>query len=67
LDIGTKEGPRIVHDVEQFRDVLLRKGWREAQDLHYERVEGGEHNEAAWSQRIGRVLEFLYPSAKTKV
>jgi predicted alpha/beta superfamily hydrolase len=61
LDIGTKEGPRIVPDVEQFRDILLRKGWREGEDLHYERVEGGEHNELAWSQRIGRVLQFLYP------
>jgi len=67
LDIGTREGPRIVPDVEQFRDVLLQKGWREGQNLHYERVEGGEHNEAAWAQRIGRVLEFLYPTAGTKV
>jgi predicted alpha/beta superfamily hydrolase len=62
LDIGTREGPKIVPEVEQFRDVLLKKGWREGADLHYERVEGGEHNEAAWSQRIGRVLEFLYPA-----
>jgi predicted alpha/beta superfamily hydrolase len=67
LDIGTREGSRIVPDVEQFRDALLKKGWRAGRDLHYERVEGGEHNEAAWSQRIGRVLEFLYPSAGTKV
>ena len=62
LDIGTKEGPRIVPDVEQFRDILLQKGWREGEDLHYERVEGAEHNELAWSQRIGRVLQFLYPA-----
>jgi predicted alpha/beta superfamily hydrolase len=61
LDIGTREGPKIVPDVELFRDVLVKRGWRENQDLHYERVEGGEHNEAAWSQRIGRVLAFLYP------
>jgi len=66
LDIGTKEGPRIVQDVEQFRDVLLNKGWRENQGLHYERVEGGEHSETAWSQRIGRVLEFLYPATRPK-
>ncbi len=67
LDIGTKEGPRIVPDVEQFRDVLVKKGWRQGEDLHYERVEGGEHNELAWSQRIGRVLEFLYPAPEIKV
>ncbi len=67
LDIGTKEGPRIVPDVEQFRDVLLKKGWRLGEDLHYERVEGGEHNEAAWARRVGRVLQFLYPAAGTTV
>src|SRR5438046_10736620 len=63
LDIGTREGPRIVQDVEQFRDVLLEKGWRREHDLHYERVEGGEHNEASWAQRVRPFLQFLYPAA----
>jgi predicted alpha/beta superfamily hydrolase len=67
LDIGTREGPKIVTDVEQFRDILLKKGWREGEDLHYARVEGAEHNEAAWSQRVGPFLQFLYPAAATKV
>lgn len=62
LDIGTREGPRIVRDVEQFRDVLLQRGWRLESDLHYERVEGAEHNEAAWAQRVGPFLRFLYPA-----
>ena len=66
LDIGTREGPKIVPDVEQFRDLLLKKGWREGQDLHYERVEGAEHNEAAWSQRVGPFLQFLYPAITPK-
>jgi predicted alpha/beta superfamily hydrolase len=61
LDIGTREGPRIVQDVEQFRDVLLRNGWQLERDLHYERVEGAEHNEGAWAQRVGPFLRFLYP------
>jgi predicted alpha/beta superfamily hydrolase len=62
LDIGTREGPRIVEDVERFRDVLLAKGWRYDRDLHYERVEGAEHNEAAWAARVGPFLRFLYPA-----
>lgn len=62
LDIGTREGPRIVQDVEQFRDVLLKKGWQLDRDLHYQRIEGGEHNEAAWAQRVGPFLQFLYPA-----
>jgi enterochelin esterase-like enzyme len=67
LDVGTKEGPRVVQDVEQFRDVLLKKGWRLGEDLHYERVEGAEHNEAAWAKRVGPFLQFLYPAAETTV
>ncbi len=66
LDIGTREGLKIVPDVEQFRDLLLKKGWRENQDLHYERVEGAEHNEAAWSQRVGPFLQFLYPATDVR-
>jgi len=62
LDIGTREGPRIVQDVEKFRDVLLQKGWSLESDLHYERVEGAEHNETAWAQRVGPFLRFLYPA-----
>jgi predicted alpha/beta superfamily hydrolase len=67
LDIGTREGPRIVQDVERFRDVLLQKGWRLEQDLHYERIEGAEHNEAAWARRVGPFLQFLYPGARAAV
>jgi predicted alpha/beta superfamily hydrolase len=67
LDIGTREGPRIVDDVERFRDVLIHKGWRLDGDLHYRRVEGAEHNEAAWAQRVGPFLEFLFPTRKTHI
>ena len=62
LDIGTREGPRIVDDVERFRDVLLKKGWQAERNLHYQRVEGAEHNEAAWAQRVGPFLQFLFPA-----
>ena len=67
LDIGKKEGPRIVGDVEQFRDVLLEKGWQLGKDLHYERIEGGEHNEAAWARRVEPFLQFLYPAKQREV
>lgn len=62
LDTGTREGPRTVDDVERFRDVLLKKGWQLERDLHYERVEGAEHNEAAWAQRVRPFLQFLFPA-----
>jgi predicted alpha/beta superfamily hydrolase len=62
LDVGTREGPRTVDDAERLRDVLLSKGWQLDQNLHYERVEGAEHNEAAWAQRVGPFLQFLFPA-----
>jgi predicted alpha/beta superfamily hydrolase len=62
LDIGTREGPRIVDDVEMLRDALMQKGWRLGDNLHYQRVEGAEHNEAAWAQRVQPFLEFLFPA-----
>ncbi len=62
VDIGTREGPRIVDDVERFRDILIGKGWQLDQNLHYERVEGAEHNEAAWALRVGPFLRFLFPA-----
>lgn len=62
LDIGTREGPRMVEDVERYRDVLLSRGWQYERDLHYESVEGAEHNEQAWSQRVAPFLRFLYPA-----
>jgi len=67
LDIGTRESPRIVQEVEKFRDVLLEKGWQLERDLHYERVEGAEHNEAAWAKRVGPFLQFLYPAREAAV
>lgn len=67
LDVGTKEGARTVPDVEQFRDLLLKKRWRLNSDLYYQRVEGAEHNEAAWAQRVGPFLQFLFPAAEAKV
>lgn len=66
LDIGTKEGPRIVDDVERFRDILIGKGWQLDRSLHYQRVEGAEHNEAAWAQRVGPFLQFLFPTRSTQ-
>ena len=67
LDIGTREGPRIVPQVERFRDVLLLKGWKLGNDLHFERVEGAEHNELAWAQRVGPFLRFLFPARPAAV
>ena len=63
LDIGTREGPRIVEDVERYRDILLQRGWQYERDLHYERIAGGTHNEVSWAKRVRPMLRFLFPAA----
>ena len=67
LDIGTKESTRAVPDTRALRDQLIRKGWQLGKDLYYHRVEGAEHNEGAWAQRVGPFLQFLYPAAESTV
>lgn len=67
LDAGTKEGGRNVENVEKLRDLLFQKGWQEGRDLHFEIIPGAEHNEAAWAQRVGPFLQFLFPSGETAV
>src|SRR5260370_9484590 len=52
LDVGTREGPRIVHQVERFRDVLLEKGWKLEQSLHYERVEASDNHDAPCAKML---------------
>jgi predicted alpha/beta superfamily hydrolase len=61
-DIGTAEdsgdalsGARALHA------ALLAKGWVDGADLHYLEDPGAQHNEAAWSSRLGPALQFLYP------
>ncbi|RKH25384.1 carbohydrate esterase [Corallococcus praedator] len=65
-DIGTNEGSgsqaETVADAQALRDALVAKGWVLDSDLKYTVVQGGQHNEAAWSARFGDVLRFLFPA-----
>ena len=63
LDTGSAEGENPegnLADVRQLRDELVRKGWRENENLCYREVEQGTHSEAAWAFRFGDVLAFLF-------
>lgn len=61
LDVGDAEGRRTLADAELLDARLKAHGWREGQDLHFERVPGGKHDETAWSERVGPMLRFLFP------
>lgn len=67
LDVGTKEGVRIVEDAGRLRDIMTEKGWQDGRDLHYEVIPGGVHNEDAWAKRVGPFLQFLFPAGETAV
>jgi enterochelin esterase-like enzyme len=62
LDVGTGEGRRTVDNAEQLNRRLVSLGWKPDGDLHFERVEGGTHDEASWAKRVRPMLEFLFPA-----
>ena len=64
LDVGSAEGRRTLADTDLVEHRLNAAGWVPERDLHYERVPGGTHDEAAWAQRVGPMLHFLFPAGK---
>jgi predicted alpha/beta superfamily hydrolase len=64
LDIGTQESPRALPDARALKTALVKQGWKPGQDLCYTEVEGGHHDEVAWSQRVAPMLQFLFPPRK---
>jgi predicted alpha/beta superfamily hydrolase len=67
VDAGTHEGQTAtgmratVRRARWLAHLFARRGMRAGEQFHFEVVEGGEHNEAAWGGRFGRVLRFLFP------
>jgi len=62
ISMGTEESKTGVRDANLLSNALVEQGWREGSDLHYEVIEGGKHNEAAWAERVEPVLKYLFPS-----
>jgi predicted alpha/beta superfamily hydrolase len=60
VDIGTREGRYHVDNAQLLRVGLVKSGWVEGDDLHYEEVDGGTHSEGAWARRFDRVLLYLF-------
>jgi predicted alpha/beta superfamily hydrolase len=65
VDMGTAESRgagsarRVLEDARLLKAGLLKAGWTENHDLHYEEVADATHSEQAWGDRFGRVLEWL--------
>jgi predicted alpha/beta superfamily hydrolase len=62
LDVGDHEGRKTLRDAEQLMRRLKANGWVPEESLHFERVEGGTHDEASWATRVRPMLKFLFPA-----
>jgi enterochelin esterase-like enzyme len=63
LDVGTAEGGQNAELVSKFYEILVTRGWKPGRDVAYNEFEGAQHNEAAWAERVGPFLQFLFPAA----
>ena len=62
LDVGDHEGLRALRDVEHLARRLKANGWRPGESMHFEKVDGGTHDEASWAGRVRPMLKFLFPA-----
>ena len=63
LDVGDQEGRRTLADADMLHARLLKQGWHEGQDVQFETIAGGTHDEASWAERVRPMLRFLFPAA----
>jgi predicted alpha/beta superfamily hydrolase len=63
VDIGTAEGRRGLDDARSLKAALVGLGFVDGVDLHYAEYEGATHSELAWSERVGPMLQWLFPPA----
>ena len=60
---------RRAHRRERHRSArhVVQEGWQEGRDLRFEMFDGAQHNEAAWAERVGPFLQFLFPAGDSAV
>jgi predicted alpha/beta superfamily hydrolase len=63
LDAGDHEGRMMMRDTEILLRRLKANGWRDGESVHFERVQGGTHDEVSWAQRVRPMLRFLFPGS----
>ena len=64
LDVGELEGRMMLKDTQLLAGRLRGLGWRDDDDLHYERVPGAKHDEESWARRVPGILRFLFPAGR---
>jgi predicted alpha/beta superfamily hydrolase len=61
VDMGTAEGKRGLDDARLLKAALVGLGFVPGVDLHYAEFEGATHSEESWAERVGPMLEWLFP------
>jgi predicted alpha/beta superfamily hydrolase len=64
MDVGEREGRRTLADAQLLHQRLVRQGWRDGPELHFETFPEGAHNEASWATRVRPMLRFLFPTRR---
>ncbi len=64
MDVGEREGRRTLADSQLLHQRLVRQGWRDGPELHFETFPEGAHNEASWATRVRPMLRFLFPARR---
>lgn len=59
IDTGGREGRGMTSNSRRLRDVLLKIGFAQGQDLMYVEESDGIHRESAWARRLPDALRFL--------
>jgi enterochelin esterase-like enzyme len=62
LDAGDQEGRRTLADADMLHARLRKHGWRDGENLQFETIAGGTHDEASWAKRVRPMLRFLFPA-----
>lgn len=62
LDMGTAEGKKGLDDARLLKAALVGLGFKQNDDLRYAEYEGATHSEAAWAERVGPMLRYLFPA-----
>ena len=62
VDMGTAEGRRGLDDARLLKAALVGLGFSDGVDLHYAEYEGATHSEQSWAERVGPMLEWLFPA-----
>jgi len=66
LAVGTAEPDVFLSGTRSLHSALVAKGWKDGVDLGYMEATGAQHNPEAWSERVDRLLTFLFPSGQRK-